>query len=60
MKLQLVVWFRGVNSPSYFPVGPERGWKVDTTHRQIVVGIGIPRTMIPLDNVLHYEIEEYE
>jgi hypothetical protein len=59
MKVQLVVWHRGESSPRYFKVPKGQGWRVDTAHRQLVVGVGLPRTIIPLDNVLWYEVEEY-
>lgn len=59
MKLQLVVTHTG-NRIRYYPVTLEGGgWKVDTETRQIVIGLGVPRTWIPLDNVLSYAIEEY-
>lgn len=58
MKIQLVVWHRGESKPNYYTV-PKSGWRVDTTHRQIVIGHGLPRVMIPLDNVLSYSLEEF-
>lgn len=58
MKLQLVVWHLGQSQPLYYQIPAQQGWRIDTLHRQIVVGTGIPRTMIPLDSVLSYSIEE--
>lgn len=43
----------------HYPVPMGEGWKVDVINRQIVVGRGVPRTMIPLDGVRSYTIEEY-
>lgn len=59
-KLQLVVTHTG-NRIRYYPISMETGgWKVDTETRQIVVGTGVPRTWIPFDNILSYDIEAYE
>jgi hypothetical protein len=55
-RLQLVVTYADDVS-RYFPVGPDRGWKIDTTRRMLIVGIGVPRTMIPLDGVRYFEID---
>lgn len=57
--IHLVVSFKG-HRTRYFPVPPDQGWKVDADSRQIIVGTGVPRTHIPLDNVLYYSIEECE
>lgn len=57
-KLQLVVWHKGAHTPSYYVI-PETGWRIDGETRQIVIGKGMPRKMIPLDNVLSYDIEEF-
>lgn len=32
------------------------GWKVSTSRRVLVIGHGVPREEIPLDNVLLYRI----
>jgi hypothetical protein len=56
--LQLVVMYSD-DTTRYFPVEIETGWRVDTTHRQLVVGKGLTRTMIPFDTVRYYSIEEY-
>lgn len=42
----------------YFPVDPEKGWRVDPASRCLVIGHGVPRTMVPLDSVLWFELEE--
>lgn len=56
-KLQLIVEY--LNSQTrYYPIKFDPGWRIDTMHRQIVIGIGVPRTMIPLDSVAAYHIEE--
>jgi hypothetical protein len=58
-KLQLVVEYLN-NQTRYYPVTLKRGWRLDTIHRQIIVGLGVPRTMIPLDSVAAYHIEQVE
>ena len=58
-RIQLVVWHRGETKPNHYPVPREGGWKIDTLHRQIVIGTGLPRTMLPLDNIMSYSVEEY-
>lgn len=55
-----MVWHREQSQPLYYQIPADQGWRIDTLHRQIVVGKGLPRTMIPLDNVLSYSIEEVE
>jgi hypothetical protein len=42
----------------YFPQ-LENGWKVDAASRCIIVGKGVPRYQIPLDNVAYFGLEEY-
>jgi hypothetical protein len=54
--LQLVVsYFNG--QTGYYTV-PDSGWKVEPSNRQIIIGKGVPRKFIPLDNVACYDIEE--
>lgn len=53
----MVSYFNGTYR--YYPVPPEQGWKLDTMNRCLVIGRGVPRTWIPLDNVASYIIEEY-
>lgn len=39
----------------YHPV-PQEGWRIDTMQRVVVIGKGVPRTLVPLDGVLHFEL----
>jgi hypothetical protein len=57
VKLQLVVIHTG-HRIRYYQIPAEGGWKVDTETRQLVIGRGVPRDFVPLDNVLSYSIEE--
>lgn len=57
--IQIVVWYRGLDMPSYFQVPEKQGWRIDTQHRQIIIGKDMGRIHIPLDNVLYYSPEEY-
>lgn len=41
----------------YYPVPPLEGWKIDTTNRVLIIGKNVPRTHIPLDNVIHFDLE---
>lgn len=45
---------------TYHTIPPEQGWKIDSATREIKIGKGFPRTVIPMDNVRYYSIEEYE
>lgn len=56
-RVQLVVWHRGSHTAAYYTV-PETGWRIDCETRHLVLGKGLPRKLIPLDNVLSYDIEE--
>lgn len=56
-QLQLVVCHRGIHTASYYSI-PSSGWRIDLETRHIVLGKGLPRKYIPLDNVLSYDIEE--
>jgi len=58
MPVQLIVVHMD-DTRSYHPVSLRRGWKICPTRREIIVGGGLPRTHIPLDNVKYYNIEEY-
>jgi hypothetical protein len=40
----------------YHPVSESRGWRIDTMQRVVVIGKGVPRTIVPLDGVLHIEL----
>lgn len=39
-----------------YAVDPGGGWRFDVTHRQLIIGGGVPRVCIPLDLVTSYEI----
>ena len=56
-RLQLVVEYVG-HRTRYYPIDRATGWKIDTDARMITIGRGLPRTMIPLDSVLSFTIEE--
>lgn len=43
---------------TYYPVQPG-GWKIDAAIRCIVIGHGIGRYMVPLDNVRSIQITEF-
>jgi len=59
-RLQLVVNHTG-NVIRYYPVSFESGgWHVNSATREIVIGKGVPREFVPLDNVLSYRIEEVQ
>jgi hypothetical protein len=55
-RLQLVVDYL-TRTTRYYPI-PEGGWRIDGMNRQIVIGRGVPRTMIPFDTVAAYHLEE--
>lgn len=55
--VQLVVEYDD-HQRRYYPA--ERGWRVDTAQRCIVIGRDLPRTYIPLDNVLSFDVEHYQ
>lgn len=58
-RIQIQVDYIG-NTQRWYPVPPEQGWKIDTDTREIKIGVGFPRTVVPLDRVLSYEVQEYE
>lgn len=58
--VQLVVWYKNDDQPRYFQVTANQGWRIDSHHRQIVIGTGMGRIMVPFDNVLYYSVEEYD
>lgn len=57
-RVQLVVWHRGTHLPTYYTIPPGQGWRIDCDTRHLVIGRGLPRKHVPLDNVLSYDIEE--
>lgn len=58
--VRIVVWYKGLDLPSYFQVTAEQGWRIDTQHREIIIGKGMGRIHVPLDNVMYYSPEEYD
>lgn len=56
MKLQIVVTYND-NSHMYYPVSHDGGWKIDAPSRCLVIGHGVPRTWVPLDQVRSFSIE---
>jgi hypothetical protein len=59
MMVHLVVTYT-THQVMYYPVPRTEGWKINTADRTIVVGRGVPRILVPLDNVLSIELEECE
>ncbi len=55
MSVHLVVTYTD-HTIRYYPA--ERGWRIDTPHRCIIIGRGLPRVYIPLDQVRSFEVEE--
>lgn len=43
---------------AFFPIDPGEGWRVDPATRTLVVGHGVPRIHVPLDNVMMFELVE--
>jgi len=58
-RVRLVVTHT-THQTTYYPVPPDQGWKVNVAMRCLVVGHGIPRTYIPLDSVLWFDLEEID
>lgn len=59
-RVQLAVTFHS-DVTRYYPVTAGQGWKVDQMYgvSLLVIGTGIPRTMIPLAGVQSFELAEY-
>lgn len=57
MGLMIVVTYADHQVGS-FPVPPGEGWRVDSALRCLVIGRGVPRVYVPLDNVQCFEIAE--
>lgn len=55
-----MVHFKGIDLPSYFPIAPGGSWRLDCQHRELIIGKGMGRIHVPLDNVLYYSPEEYD
>lgn len=56
MKLQLAVVYND-NATMYYQVGPRHSWKIDNSSRCLVIGQGVPRTHVPLDQVRSFDID---
>jgi hypothetical protein len=46
------------NVTHYFPVGLNRPWRIDAPSRCLIIGRGVPRIYVPLDQVRSFHIEE--
>ncbi|MEU3452143.1 hypothetical protein ABZ671_00670 [Micromonospora sp. NPDC006766] len=55
-RVQLAVEYAD-HQRRYYPAN--RGWRVDAAFRCLVIGRDLPRTYIPLDNVLSFDVERY-
>lgn len=53
-KVQLVVEYAD-HQTRYYPAN--RGWRVDSAWRCIVIGTDLPRTYVPLDQVVAFHVE---
>lgn len=58
-RLQLIVTYFD-HAIMYYPTDAGQGWKIDSASRCLVVGRGVPRTMIPLDQVRSFDIAPME
>lgn len=56
MSVHLVVTYCD-NTIMYYPVPVDQGWRVDAGMRLLVIGTGVPRTHVPLDQVRSFEVE---
>ena len=54
-RVHLVVTYTD-HTVMYYPT--ERGWRINNPQRCIVIGRGLPRTYIPLDQVRAFVVEE--
>lgn len=45
------------NQVTFYEVPPEQGWKVDYASRCLIIGSGVPRMYVPLDDVLYFAVE---
>lgn len=58
MTVQLVVTYFD-HQVMYYPVDSERGWKIDNPSRCLIIGRGVPRTFVPLDQVRSFDIVRF-
>ena len=56
MGIQIVVTHRD-NRFTFHTVPEGQGWKVDAACRCLVIGRGVPRTYVPLDGVMAFEVQ---
>jgi hypothetical protein len=56
-QIQIVVTHRD-HQVTYHQVPPHTSWRIDPAARCLVIGRGVPRKHIPLDGVLHFDVEE--
>jgi hypothetical protein len=54
-KVQLVVTYND-HTIMYYPV--QNCWRIDNPSRCIVIGRGMPRTYIPLDQIRSYDVAD--
>jgi hypothetical protein len=59
VKVQLVVLYND-HVTMYYPIPQGQGWHVDAANRQIIIGRGLPRTAVPLDQVRNYRVENFQ
>lgn len=57
MGIHVVVEYRD-HQRGFYPVPAGQSWRLDTAARCIVIGTGVPRTYVPLDSVLSFNVEE--
>jgi hypothetical protein len=57
MRRQLVVTYHD-RAIMYYPVDADRSWKIDPSWRCLIIGKGVPRTFVPLDQVRSFDIEQ--
>jgi hypothetical protein len=56
-QIKIVVSYAD-HQTGFFPVPSGEGWRVDPALRCIVIGRGVPRTLVPLDGVQCFHVEE--
>lgn len=58
-RTQLVVSYAD-HSTRYYVIGPGSSWRIDAASRCLVIGRGVPRTYVPLDQVRSFDIARCE
>lgn len=56
-RLELVVTYHD-HSSMFYPVTADQGWKIDAPTRCLIIGTGVPRTWVPLDQIRSFTIAE--